>query len=132
MKRLSVSLVLTAALVAVSFTHLRGAEPETVMVTLHAKAGAEAELVRVVERHWETARRLNLVLPATHVTLRGAEADGKTYFVEVFTWRDADIPDHAPAEIQAIWKEMNAAVEARAGQPGLHFTEVSIVERTDR
>src|SRR5262245_29424377 len=114
-------------LAAISPARLGAAQSETVMVTLHAKPGAEAELARVLARHWQTARRLNLVVPSTHVTLRGTESDNKTYFVEVFTWLDADIPDHAPAEIQAIWKEMNALVEQRDGRPGLHFSEVSIV-----
>jgi hypothetical protein len=36
-------------------------EPETVMVTLHAKPGSEADVSRVMAKHWETARRLNLV-----------------------------------------------------------------------
>ena len=39
--------------------------------------------------------------------------------------------DHAPAEIQAIWKEMNALVESRGAKPGLTFTEVAIVGRGD-
>ena len=112
---------------AMSSAPLRAAEQETVMVTLHAKPGAETELANVLARHWETAKRLNLVMPATHVTLRGVESENKTYFVEIFTWRDADIPDHAPADIQAVWKEMNALVEKRDGQPGLRFTEVTVV-----
>ena len=103
--------------------------PETVMVTLHAKPGGEADLARVIARHWDTARRLNLVLDTPPVTLRGAEDGGKTYFVHVFTWRDAGIPDAAPAAIQAIWTEMNQLVESRGGRPGLYFTEVSIVAR---
>ena len=105
----------------------RADTPETVMVTLHAKPGGEADLARVIARHWETARRLNLVLDAPHVTLRGTEDGDKTYFVHVFTWRDAGIPDAAPAAIQAIWMEMNRFVESRGGRPGLQFTEVSIV-----
>ena len=115
-------------LATISPARLRAAQPETVMVTLHAKPGAEAQLADVLARHWETAKRLNLVVPDTHVTLRGAESENKAYFVEIFTWRDADIPDHAPAEIQAIWKEMNALVDTRDGRPGLHFTEVTVVK----
>lgn len=71
-------------------------EPETVMVTLHAKPGAEADLERVIAQHWSTARQLNLVRPVPHVTLRGSEDGNKTYFIDVFTWRDAHIPDAAP------------------------------------
>jgi len=36
----------------------RREEPETVMITLHAKAGGEAELARVIARHWDPVRRL--------------------------------------------------------------------------
>ena len=133
MNRLHLQYVVTAAIASIAFVAasstqpLRAAAPETAMVTLHAKAGAETELARVLERHWATARRLNLVLPETHVTLRGTEDRDKTYFVEVFTWRDGDIPDSAPPEIQAIWADMNRLVEPRGGRPGLSFTEVSIV-----
>jgi hypothetical protein len=102
------------------------AEPETVVVTLHAKPGAEAELARVIANHWDTARKLNLVQTAPHVTLRGDE-NGKTYFIEIFTWRDGSIPDAVPAEIQAIWKQMNDLVEALDGKPGLDFRAVSVV-----
>ena len=101
--------------------------PETVMVTLHAKAGAEDALARVLERHWATARRLNLVRQAPHLTLRGAETGNRAYFVDVFTWRDAAIPDAAPAEIRKIWDQMNLLVEARGGHAGLELAVVSVV-----
>src|SRR3954465_5236801 len=78
-------------------------KPETVLVTFHAKPGGEAELQQVIERHWSTARRMKLIEAEPHLTLRGTEAGAKPYFVHVFTWRDASIPDAAPKEIQAIW-----------------------------
>jgi hypothetical protein len=110
----------------------RSEEPETVMITLHAKAGAEAELAQVIARHWDTAQRLKLVTNAPHVTLRGTEAaEGamRTFFVDVFTWRDASIPDAAPKEIQAIWADMNRLVEKRNGRPGLTIDEVALVAK---
>ena len=128
MNRLIVALT-SAALVSV-FPNLGAAadQPETVMVTFRAKPGTEAELARVIASHWRTARELDLVTSAPHVTLRGTEDGNKTYFVAVFTWRDASIPDAAPAAIQRIWSQMNALVESRGGRPGLHFEEVSVVE----
>ena len=104
-------------------------QPEAVIVTLHAKTGAEAELAAVIARHWETARQLNLVLDAPHLTVRGTENGTQTYFVEIFTWRDASIPDAAPPAIRAIWAEMNRLVEARGSKPGLDFAEVTIVDK---
>jgi hypothetical protein len=105
----------------------QAAEPETVMVTLHAKSGAEAELARVIAQHWDAVRRLKMVSDAPHVTLKGAEDGDKTYFVEIFTWRDASIPDAAPAEIQVIWKLMNDLVESRDGKQGLDFAAVQVI-----
>jgi hypothetical protein len=100
-------------------------KPETVMLRFQAKAGAEDDLARVIARHWKTARDLKLVHDAPHVTVRGSE-NGKTYFVDIFTWRDASIPDAAPPAIQAIWAEMNKLVEARGGKPGIEIAEVAV------
>jgi len=105
-----------------------GTPPETVMVTFHAKPGAEAELERVITQHWATAARMNLVLAIPHLTLRGNEDGNKTWFAEIFTWRDAGIPDAAPEAIRKIWDQKNRLVEARGGKPGLDFIPVSIVD----
>lgn len=102
-------------------------QPESVVVRFHPKAGNEAALAAVIARHWDTARRLNLVKAAPHVTIRGNENGNQTYFADIFTWRDAAIPDAAPPEIQAIWKEMNNLVESRGGRPGIEISEVSLV-----
>jgi len=113
---------------AVGVCALAAEKPETVMLRFQAKAGSEAELERVIARHWQTARELKLVRDGPHVTVRGTE-DGKTYFVDIFTWRDAAIPDAAPPAIQAIWTEMNRLVETRAGKPGISIAEVTVVTR---
>ena len=130
--RLTVLMILgSTAAVGVTAAAERGRaeQPETVIVTLHAKPGGEAELAAVIARHWETARRLNLVLPSPHITVRGTEAGDRTYFVDIFTWRDATIPDQAPAEIQKIWADMNRLVEAKGNRPGLEFSEVFLVHK---
>jgi hypothetical protein len=99
-----------------------------VIVTFRAKAGAEAALARVIANHWQTANDLSLVAAAPRMTLRGPDETGRTYFVHVFTWRDASIPDSAPPAIQKIWGEMDSLVESRGGHPGLTFDVVSLVE----
>ena len=102
------------------------AMPETVMVTYHAKAGSEAALASVIARQWTTAIKLKLVLETPHTLVRGDE-QGKTYFVEIFTWRDANIPDAPPADIQNIWAEMSQLVESRGARPSIDFAAVSVV-----
>jgi len=61
------------------------------------------------------------------VTLRATGKENTTYFLEILTWRDENIPDSAPPEIRAIWTEMRRLVETRDGRPGLSFTEAFIV-----
>src|SRR6185436_6955176 len=72
-------------------TSLGAEAQETVMITFHAKPGAESKLAGAIERHWETVKRLNMVTDQPHVTLKGTESSDKTYFVEILTWRDASI-----------------------------------------
>ena len=122
-----------AALAAVSMGVLVAQQPapkpETVVITFHAKPGAEAELARVIEKHWTVARKMKLVQDAPHLTLRHMEGGNRIGFTDIFTWRDGGIPDHAPAAIQAIWAEMNQLVESRGGEPGLGIASVEIVSR---
>jgi hypothetical protein len=106
--------------------HTRSEEPETVMITLHAKPGAEAELAQVIARHWDTAHRLKMIRETPHLTLRSAEGV-QTDFVEIMTWRDASVPDSAPAEIQKLWAEMNRLVEKRGSTPGLRIDQMAVV-----
>jgi len=124
-------IVLGAALTQASslVAHTRSEEPETVMITLHAKAGAEAELAQVIARHWDTARQLKMIRETPHLTLRTAEGS-QTDFVEIMTWRDASVPDAAPAEIQKLWAEMNVLVEKRGTTPGLKIEQMSVVTET--
>jgi len=102
---------------------LAAERPETVMITLHAKAGSEQALADVLARHYDLVRRLDLVVPtAPHVTLRTTDDQAKADFVEIFTWKNGDVPDHAPAEVLALLKEMNSLVESRGGQSGIDIT----------
>jgi hypothetical protein len=112
-----------------SWTSAVAEQPETVMVTLHAKPGVEKELARVIANHWATARRMKLVRNAPHLSLRGMEDGNKVYFIEIFTWREANVPDAAPPEIRKIWDEMNRLVEARGGHSGLEFVSVSLASQ---
>jgi hypothetical protein len=125
----SVLIVAIGACAAKAFAGTpRTEEPETVMITLRGKSGADEALVRVIAQHWETARRMKFVREdMPHVTLRATDGENRPYFVEIFTWRDASIPDAAPPEILAIWKEMNALVEKRGASPGLEIVAMTPV-----
>jgi hypothetical protein len=107
----------------------RDDDPETMMITLRPKAGAEAELKTAIAAHWDTARRLNLVLPEPHVTLELKDETRAIYYVDVFTWRDRDIPDNAPDAILRIWDDMNRLTAPRGERPGLDIREVKRIDR---
>ncbi len=121
----SIVIILSAA-ISPSAAAPRSPAPETVMVTYHAKPGSEPALASAIARQWALANRMKLVLETPHTLVRGNE-DGHTYFVEIFTWRDANIPDAPPAAIQNIWAEMNQLVEWRGGKPGIDFAAVSVI-----
>ena len=97
------------------------AEPETVMVTYRPSPGNDAKLEQVIRDHWATATKLGLVdIDNPHVLIR----NGKTY-VEIFTWKDGDIPDNAPPEILKIWGEMSKVTEKK---DGIRIDQVTMVK----
>jgi hypothetical protein len=103
-------------------------ETETVYSTFYVIPGKEDEFWKVLERAWPTYYRLGMVLKSPHLILRGADAAGRPYFIEILTWKDHDKPDHAPAEVQAIWDQMTALCEKRDGHRRIEFYEVKLVE----
>ena len=101
--------------------------PETVIVTYLAKPGSEDALEKIIQKHWETLRRLKLVTADVHVLYRGEDERGKSFFVNIFTWKNHDAPDNAPPEVEAIWAQMEPLVEPRDGHPGIEHPEVKAV-----
>ena len=103
-------------------------ETETVYTTFYVIPGKEAEFWKVLERAWPTYYKHGMVLKRPHLILRGADDSGRPYFIEVLTWKDHDAPDHAPADVQAIWDQMNTLCERRDGHRRIEFYEVKVVE----
>jgi hypothetical protein len=122
------ALVLTLSLSAQkNASGLPGPGTETIYSIAHVKRGMEAQYAELSAKTWAIYRRLDLVLPAPHVVVRGVDSQNLPYFVEIFTWKSAEIPDHAPAEVRAVWHELENACETRNGRPGIDFTEVTAV-----
>ena len=103
-------------------------DPETVVDTLHVKAGKEDELARVMARAWAAYRKFDMVLAEPHLLMRGVDDAGRPFFVEILTWKDHDAPDHAPSEVKKIWAAMEALCEKRDGRRGIEFYEVHRVK----
>ena len=104
------------------------AEPETIYGVAHVRKGA-AEQFRLVEREsWDVYLRLGLVRPDLHVVLQGVEDVDKPFFLVVFTWKSADIPEHAPQEVLDVWAKMRALCEKRSGHPPMEISEMRLIE----
>jgi len=127
--------LITAAVLALTFSlsaqqkasELPGPGTETIYSIAHVKRGMEAKYAELSAKSWAIYRKLDLVLPAPHVVIRGVDSENLPYFVEIFTWKSAEIPDHAPAEVRAVWQQLENACEKRNGRPGIDFTEVTAV-----
>ena len=123
------SLCLTVCgFLAVSNAHaqLPDNQPETVHITYHVQKGHEAEMKKSLAEAWQAYTKQDMVVPNFHVIVQGNEG-GNPYFAEIFTWRSHDIPDHMPAQVQAIWKRMDAICEKREGKPPIDGGEVQLI-----
>jgi hypothetical protein len=125
---LKTPLLLSLLTIRLAAAQLPGPGTETMHSIAHVKSGHEAEYAELSAKTWALYKRLGLVLDKPHVVLRGADGKGRTYFVEIFTWKSPDIPDHAPAEVKAIWRQLEDACEPRDGRPGIDFSEVTAVQ----
>jgi hypothetical protein len=103
-------------------------DTETVYTTFYVTPGKEAEFARVLEKAWPTYHKLGMVLDQPHLILSGTDDKGRPYFIEILTWKDHDAPDHAPAEVTAIWDQMTALCERRDGHRRIEFYEVKIFD----
>ena len=101
-------------------------QPETVHITYHVQKGHEAEMKKILAGAWQAYTQQDMVVPNFHVIVQGNEG-GNPYFAEIFTWRSHDIPDHMPAQVQTIWKHMNAICEKRDGKPPIDGGEVQLI-----
>jgi hypothetical protein len=101
MRKTVLAILLVLAAVAAN-----AAEPETVMVTYRPKKGSETKLAEVVARQWVTLQQLGLVTSERRELYRAG-----SMLIEVFTWKDAAVPDNPPAEVRALWDEMGKLVE---------------------
>ncbi len=102
------------------------ANSETVMVTYHVHPGDEAEFEKLLAHGWEVYRGEQMVFAQPHTLVRQTDSDGKTSFIEIFTWVQA--PDHAPDTVKSIWAREQSLCEKRNGKNGIDFSEVQLVQ----
>jgi hypothetical protein len=125
-------LLLTFVVVlSVSFTGialLNGAEtdPETVLVTYHLEEGKADELAQLIDHTWATYQRPGMVFARPHIVMKGKEKGG-IFMAEIVPWKSHLMPDNAPAEVFALWDEMQKLREKRGGREGIEIPQVDVL-----
>jgi hypothetical protein len=105
---------------------MSAARPPVAICTYRVKSGKENEFVSLLRRHWPTLRDQGLVENTPSLVFQGTDESGGSFFVEVLTWKDGEMPNRAheiPA-IMAIWEPMGMCCEARLGRPAMEFPQV--------
>jgi hypothetical protein len=128
LRNLSLFAVLLLAFAGCSTTHhVAGAkdDSETVMVTYRVQSGKETEFEALLADAWKVYRAEGLVYSEPHLIVRDADGEGKTRYVEIFTWGKS--PDHPPASVQGFWQQEQALCESRDGHRGIEGGEVNLV-----
>src|SRR5512135_1087975 len=115
--------LILATLLLAAVPVLAVAPPETIVSIERPKHGKEADLLAAIREAHAVYERLNAVT-GPFTLYRGSDEIGGVYFIEIFTWRSADIPDNAPPEIRAAWAKLESLVEKRNGRPGIEFYAV--------
>ena len=89
-------------------------DPVPTLVIYTPKKGKDKELEGVVEKHWPTLNRLGLVTKEPAKIWRATDKrTGEVYFVEMFSWKDAEAPEiaHQTPDVMATWETMGAFME---------------------
>jgi hypothetical protein len=83
--------------------------PVTMLVSYYPKKGKEKVLLTLIKKQWSTLHRAGLVSKMRPRIWRAVDKQmNRTFFVEVFQWKDARSSDiaHRTPEVMAIWDPM--------------------------
>lgn len=114
---------ISLAFVLFTFAAVAQAAPETVAITYRFTPANETALRGVIDQHWASLMRLKLV-EGNHQLYRG-----NGFYLEILTWKDAEVPDNPPGEILEHWKKMMSLVD---GKNGLRIEELRIVDSKEQ
>jgi hypothetical protein len=121
--------LLLIALLFAAATASAAEPPETILSYFYPKDGKDAELAQALRDNIAIMKKLDVIEASPVVLLRATDAKERPYFVEIFTWRSAGIPDAAPPEIRKSWATLESLCEARDGKRGIVFDVVELLRR---
>ena len=106
------------------------ANPETVICTYRVMPSKEDDFLVLLRAHFPKLRELGLVVGEPSKVYRGRDSEQKPFFIEIFTWRDADAVEaaHASPDLLLLWDPMAKLCESRGGRPAMEFPHVEPVD----
>jgi len=120
------AIVLSIASGGIGFLCAAETDPETVLVTYHVREGKTDELAQLLDKAWATYQRLGMVLDKPHLVMKGKEKGG-VFMAEILRWKSHSAPDNAPAEVFALWDEMQKLCEKRGERDGIEIRETEML-----
>ncbi len=88
--------------------------PVKMLCIYRPRKGREDELLALVERHWPALHTVGLVTDEPAIVYRATDKrTGRIFFVEIFSWRDAQASAvaHETSEVRAVWGPMEDVLE---------------------
>jgi hypothetical protein len=127
MKTISyLAVLLSISVIGIGLVRSAQSDPETVLATYHVKEGKSDELAHLLDKAWVTYQRLGMVLEKPHLVMKGKEKGG-LFMAEILRWKSHSAPDNAPAEVFALWDEMQKLCEKRAEREAIEIREVEML-----
>lgn len=100
--------------------------PAIVLCHYRVKPGNAEKLLQLFRDHDGVLRRLDLITEEPAICYRGADDQGRPFFVKTFTWRNARAVEaaHLHPEVADLWERMEPLCEERDGRPAMEFPHV--------
>ncbi len=99
-------------------------ELETVICTFRVKPNDVVPFRQLLDRHWPTLHRLELVNDTPEQVFIGTDegTDGPV-FISIFDWVSAEAVEtaHEHPDVAEIWEAMEPLCESRNGRPSMEF-----------
>ena len=101
----------------------------TVLATFRVRAGAEAELSGLLDRHWQIISARGFAVGPEPIRLIRHDSDGDV-MLELFDWRDGGLNDALQDQaVREVWMAIDQCCEPRGGAPQSEFPAIERVQR---
>ena len=95
---------------------MSSSEPMNMLCVYHVKKGKDKEFLQLLEKHWPALTGAGLVTEEPAQVFRCEDKMGMVYFVEKFSWKNAEAPGtaHQLPAVMAVWEPMGGLADKMA------------------